>query len=275
MINILHHFVPNPIIFSLGAIQVRWYGLCLMLGIAASLWLGRTLARLCKISDEDYFDLAFWVILNGLIGARVYEIFLELPYYLANPLEIPAVWHGGLAIHGAIIGGAITVWYWAKKHSIRFWQLAAIVTTTLPLGQAIGRWGNYFNQELFGRPTDLPWGIPIEYRHRPVNFSTDAYFQPTFLYESIGSLIILGILIVFWKKCFKNPNIPWPKIITLTYIGLYSLLRFVTELIRIDATPTLFSLRWPAILSLILAISSLIWLIIVVQRSKTPPLEKK
>ena len=177
MLNFLHNFLPDPILFHWGFLTVHWYGVLVVAGIIAGLLLVLRLAKQFNIKSDEVYDLAFYLIIFSLLGARLYAVLLEWPYYLKNPGEIIAVWHGGLAIHGAIIGGLLTLVVYCRLASLRgrsgrkkqnFWQWADLIAVAIPLGQAIGRWGNYFNQELFGRPTSLPWGIPILRQNRPV-----------------------------------------------------------------------------------------------------------
>ncbi|PJA09828.1 prolipoprotein diacylglyceryl transferase [Candidatus Falkowbacteria bacterium CG_4_10_14_0_2_um_filter_41_15] len=266
MINWLHTFNPQPNLLSLGPVTIYWYGLFMVLAMIIGIITAIMIAKHYSISRDKIIDLSFYLIIGGLIGARVYEIFLELPYYLAQPLEIIKIWHGGLAIHGAILGGLVALWLFVKKNQdLNFWKLCAIVVPALTLGQAIGRWGNYFNQELFGRPTDLPWGIPIELLNRSNDFISANYFHPTFLYESIGSILIFGILILghylIIRKKKNNPSdekVAYFRSTVLIYIILYSILRFCLEFVRIDDTAMWGNVRWPQIISLFLIFISLI-----------------
>src|SRR3989344_5032392 len=200
MINFLHNFLPEPILFQFGFIRVYWYGALMVLAILVGLTLALKLAKIKKIVSDEVYNLGFYLIIFSLLGARIYSVFLDLPFYLKNPYEIIAVWHGGLAIHGAIIGGVLTllIYSWRKKQS--FWSWVDLFAVVLPLGQAIGRWGNYFNQELFGLPTNLPWGIPIALQNRPAQYLSSTYFHPTFLYESILNLINFSILLFLFYK---------------------------------------------------------------------------
>jgi phosphatidylglycerol:prolipoprotein diacylglycerol transferase len=258
MFSLLHNFLPQAILFNLGPITIYWYGLFIVTGIIFALGLTLLLANRFKINPETIWDLSFYLVLFGIIGARVYEIFLEFPYYFTHPNQIIKIWEGGLAIHGGIIAGFITLFIFVKKYKLNFWQLAAIFTPGLALGQSIGRFGNWFNQELFGLPTSLPWGIPIALENRPIEFISQSFFQPTFLYESLGSLLIASLLfILLWKQ---NNNLT-KKIamqISACYLALYAVLRFSLEFIKIDATPIIFNLRLPQITSLIFLIAAFI-----------------
>jgi len=261
MLNFLHTFNPSPVLISLGPINIYWYGVFIMLAVLTALTVAIYLAKLHGIKSETIIDLAVWLIVGGLIGARLYDVFLEWPYFSAHPTDAFKIWQGGLAIHGAIIGGLIALWLYAKKYQQNFWQLAAVIATVLPLGQAIGRWGNYFNQELFGYPTNLPWGIPIDLTHRPFEYLNFEYFQPTFLYESLGNLIIFIILFTLHikKVTTRLPDGQGYELRVTSYLLLYSLLRFATEFIRLDPAPIIFGLRFPQLISLLVIICCLIY----------------
>ncbi|MBN1778860.1 MAG: prolipoprotein diacylglyceryl transferase [Candidatus Buchananbacteria bacterium] len=249
MINFLHQFSPSSILVQIGPLSIHWYGLFIVLGIVAGLITVLKAAKYLKISTDEVYNLVFYLIIFSLIGARIYDIFLEWPYFISHPSEIIAVWHGGLAIHGAIIGGIATllVYVWKKKQS--FWRWADLLILGLPIGQALGRWGNYFNQELFGWPTSLPWGIYIKPENRPAEFASSNYFQPAFLYESILNFLNFLVLIFLFSKKAK-----W-KIkegsLALIYLINYSVIRIIMEFVRIDRTPVVFGWRIPILVSLV------------------------
>ncbi len=270
MIGFLHTFHPQPILISFGPVNIYWYGLFMVLAILTAIYVTLKLTGYNNIKKEIIIDLVFWLIIFGLIGARIYHIFLESPYYLANPLAILKVWQGGLAIHGAIIGGLIAILYFAKKYKHNFWQITALIAPGLVLAQAIGRWGNYFNQELFGLPTSLPWSIPIDMANRPLQYLQFSYFHPTFFYESLGNLLIFIILIILnllTIKSFRSittKNFQFSifnfQFILITYLISYSILRFFLEFLRIDPTPTVWGLRFPQLVSLIIIIICLFYI---------------
>ncbi len=266
MFSFLHSYLPDPIFLSVGPLSLRWYGLIMAISIAIAIVLTTILAKKKGIPKEDIIDAAFWAIIGGIIGARLYEIFLEWPYYIANPERMIRLWEGGLAIHGGIIGGglALLIFFWNRRKKL--WRMESLFLPGLALGQALGRWGNYFNQELFGRPTSLPWGIPIALENRPEAFTAFTYFHPTFLYESLGNLIIA---IVLWKYVSKRHFQPvWAIAI---YVLSYSVLRFSLEFIKIDRTPIWLGLRWPQIMSLIMAASGLLLLSLYHANQKNQP----
>ncbi len=264
MINFLHNFNPDPILFYWNGIKINWYGFLIVLGIVLGTLLAIKLAKYYQIPKELILDLAFWLIIGGILGARIYHVGLEFSYYLTHPLNIFKVWEGGLAIHGAVIGGIIVLLIFARfatglsgNFKKNFWLLSSIAAPALILAQAVGRWGNYFNQELFGRPTDLPWGIPIAETNRPIMYMGDQYFHPTFLYESLGNLLIFVILLGIHIYLIKKGKQNW-EVVVVSYLVLYSLLRFFTEFIRIDPTPMVAGLRFPQIMSLILIVLALL-----------------
>ena len=254
MINFLHTNIPNAIFFQIGPLTIHKYGLLMVCGMLLGIFLSIKLASYYNISKNIIVDSAFNLLFGGIIGARIYHVFLELPYYIAHPIDIFKIWNGGLAIHGAIIAGILITWHFTRKNNINLWTLLSIYAPALMLAQAIGRWGNYFNQELFGLPTNKPWGIPISSENRVSGFENFEYFHPTFLYESFGNFTIFIILIFLHFLIIKKIKKIKPLFIVLIYGFLYSILRFSLEFIRIDNTPELFSLRWPQIASILMVI---------------------
>lgn len=258
----IHYIIPTPIALQIGPLSIYWYGIIIAIAVMAILFVSLRNSKYFSISKEVISDSATWIIIGGIIGARLYEVFLNASYYIEHPLEIIAIWNGGLAVHGALFGGFVALLLFTHKKKINTWKLLAIFLSAVPLGQAIGRWGNWFNQELVGLPTSLPWGIPIDYLHRPVGFEDIIFFHPTFLYESLGSLIIFISLQLLLKNRFKA------KTIIASYLILYGLLRFSLEFIKIDPTPEAIGLRWPQIISLIFIITGSLLLIFPKPRQK-------
>lgn len=257
MINFLHTFVPNPVAFSVGLITVRWYGIFIVAGIISGLAVTKQLAKKFNFSADQVYDLAFYVIIFSLLGARIFSIFLDFNYYINNPFQMLAVWNGGLAIHGGIIGGALTIYFYAKKKNQNFWSWIDVAAPGLALGQAIGRFGNYFNQEIFGWPTSLPWGIPIELANRPAQFTDSIYFHPTFLYEAILNLINFAILLILFKTRIEKLK---AGTLALIYLINYSAIRILMEQLRTDSVPEIYGLRattWSAMIILVIAIIAL------------------
>ncbi|MBI4426212.1 MAG: prolipoprotein diacylglyceryl transferase [Candidatus Kerfeldbacteria bacterium] len=264
----LHTFQPPPVLARVGPFTIHWYGLFLSLGALAGYVVWLRLGRAYRLKSVQLETLFFLTVLAGFVGARLYHVLNEWPYYAARPTEILAIWNGGLAIHGALLAGLAVFMVYARRAKLSFPLLADIVVPAVALGQAIGRWGNYFNQELFGRPTALPWGIPIEIVKRPPELVTSEFFHPTFLYESIGSLLVFVILIFLHRRRLAGPE---PRgrvsygIIALIYFIAESLVRTVTELLRVDQVPLVAGVRLPLLVSILIA---LLAAVILVRRMK-------
>ncbi len=276
MINFLHTFTPTAVLVAWGPVTIYWYGLLMAVAMLAAIITASRLGRWYHLKAEVIMDLSFWLIVSGVIGARLYYIGLEWDYFSGNLGDMVKIWQGGLAIHGGIIVGLLVLWLFARFRKINFWLLAAAVVPALALGQAIGRWGNYFNQELFGLPTGAPWGIPIAAINRPAAYLQNNFFHPTFLYESIGTLLLFGFLVLAHYLAVKeNKNLTLnQRAITFAYLIFYSVLRFVLEEFRVDATPMVGPWRWPQVVSAVLALASLAILIYSAfqqkKKSKTP-----
>ena len=222
----------SPIIFEAGPFALRYYGLCIALGIAAGTWLtSRELAR--KGYDPALaLDALFFVVPLGFIGARAYHVATDYDLYAGDPFPgVFAVWNGGLGIYGAVIGGYIGVLIFARVRGISPLVFADAAAPGLILAQAIGRWGNYFNQELFGRPSNLPWAIEIAPDNRPAAFADATSFHPTFLYESIWDVLVC--LALLWVARRFADRLKDGDILLL-YVSLYSVGRFFVEALRVD-----------------------------------------
>ena len=181
-----HNYLPQAVIVNFGFLSIRWYGLIIVIAmLSASYLAGRFLLKRNILKRQDLEDLIFYTIVFGLIGARLGHIVFTWDYYRLYPWDIIKVWQGGLSIFGALFGGGLAVFVWARKKAINFWRLSDVVVPFVALSQAIGRWGNYFNQELYGRPSSLGWAIPISRPNRLAGFESFDYFHPTFFYESI------------------------------------------------------------------------------------------
>lgn len=263
MINFLHTYIPDSVLLQIGFLTIHWYGIFIVLGILAALFTAKQLGKKEGISADDIYSLSFYVIISGLVGARIYSVLLDLEYYFQHPTQIIAVWQGGLAIHGAIIGGVVAGAIYCVRKKLSLWKYADVVAPGIALGQAIGRWGNFFNQEIFGTPTNVPWGIPIEVQNRPLEYINATHFHPTFLYESILNLLNFVILILLfrWKKIK-------PGAVFAIYLLNYALIRIVMEQLRTDPAPILFSIRLPIVASFGLIIAVFVFLFITQLRHK-------
>lgn len=178
----------------LGPIRLRWYGLLIASAVLIGVALAQKIAQNKGLNPEIMSDLAIWLVIGAIPGARLYYVVFQWRYYQNNPGEILAIWHGGIAIHGAILGGMLATFIFCKVKKLSFWRLADTVAPSLILGQAIGRWGNFFNSEAFGAPTELPWKLLIPIGSRPAGLSAVEYYHPTFLYESLWNLGTFGLL---------------------------------------------------------------------------------
>lgn len=270
MFSLLHTFHPLPTFVAIGTLRIGWYGVWIAVGLVAGFLVVRKIAQshALKVDVVGVFLNTFVV---SFIGARLYHVLNEFPYYLDHPGEIIAVWHGGLALHGGIIAGFLYLLWYAKKNKHSIWALTDLLAPGLVLGQAIGRWGNYFNQELYGKPTSLPWGIPIDTGNRLPGFVQYTFFHPTFLYESLWNLIIFGVIWMLWqergqRKRSRSEN----GMITCVYLLLYSLGRGLFELVRIDATPILAGVRLPIIMSTLLCAAAVIGIVRLRQGKRLP-----
>jgi phosphatidylglycerol:prolipoprotein diacylglycerol transferase len=223
---------PSPTVFEAGPFALRYYGLFIALGIATATWLtGRELAR--KGYDPTLaLDSLFLVIPLGFIGARIYHVVTDYGLYADDPIPgVFEVWNGGLGIYGAVAGGFLGLLLFVWYRGVSPLVLADAAAPGVVLGQAIGRWGNYFNQELFGRPSDLPWAIRIAPENRPAEFAEAEAFHPTFLYEALWDVLVCLALLWIARR-FANRLRDGD--VMLLYVSLYSVGRFFVETLRVD-----------------------------------------
>lgn len=221
---------------------LAWYGVILMLGAVAGAWLAAREVKRRGGDPEVIWDLLIYLIVGGVIGARLWHVFTPPPssieqgyttvYYLTHWLDLINLRKGGLGIPGAVIGGAIALYFYTRKHKLSFAEWADIAAPALALGQAIGRWGNYINQELYGAPTDLPWKIFIDPAHRVSGFENFEYFHPLFLYESLWNLANMFLLLWLSRRFADRLK---PGDIILTYLVAYPIGRILLDFLRLDA----------------------------------------
>ena len=224
-------FTSPGVGFPIGPLNVRWYGLLIASAVLIGLTLAQRLAQSRQLSPDLVGDLLIWLIVGAIPGARLYYVLFQWPYYSQHPDQILAIWRGGIAIHGAIIGGTLAAILFSRVKRCSFWRLADIVAPSLILGQAIGRWGNFFNSEAFGSPTDLPWKLFIPEGRRPTGFESVGYYHPTFLYESLWNLMVFGLLMALFVKFPKAKR----GTLLLVYAIAYSTGRFWIEALRTDS----------------------------------------
>jgi phosphatidylglycerol---prolipoprotein diacylglyceryl transferase len=222
---------PGPIALQVGPFTLRWYGVLMAGAMALGLWLAHRDARRRGLDPDSLLKAAELALLGGLVGARLYYVAFNLDYYARFPAKIFAVWEGGLAIHGGVLGGILIGGGYAWLRSLPVRAYLDVAAPSLALGQALGRWGNFFNEEAFGTPTDLPWKLYISPNHRPLEYAQAEFFHPTFLYESLWDAGVFCLLI--WV--FRDRQARAPGALFLTYLGLYSIGRLFTEALRTDA----------------------------------------
>ncbi|NOZ04751.1 MAG: prolipoprotein diacylglyceryl transferase [Chloroflexi bacterium] len=232
----------NPIAFQIGPLVFRWYGLLIMIGALAGAYVTTLEARRHGDDPDHVWNALLVCLILGLVGARLYHVFsspqdsqIGLRYYLNHPAEIIAVWQGGLGIFGAITGGLLGLYLYTRYQKLSLLHWLDLAAPGLLLGQAIGRWGNFFNQELYGYPTTQPWGIPIDPAHRLPMFASlpiGTRFHPTFLYESLWNLMAFAILLFILHR-FANRLLTGDGF--LLYMILYPLGRIIVEQQRPDA----------------------------------------
>ncbi len=192
--------------YSIGPLSVHFYALCILLGMAAAVWLTMRRWKAKGLDPDVLWDIVFWAVIAGIIGARAYHVLITDPvgYFGpgADPMDALKIWEGGLGIMGGVLFGAGAAWLVSRKNGVPLWYFADAVAPSLLLAQGIGRWGNWFNQELFGKPTDLPWGLEIDPSsgNFPAGLPADTLFHPTFLYESLWNLAGVVILITLGRR---------------------------------------------------------------------------
>ncbi len=227
--------------FYIGTLFIHWYGVIIMFGALMAAVLSTREAKRRGHDPEIIWDVMPWLLLAGIIGARIWHILtppasmvelgITTQYYLTHPLDAINVRNGGLGIPGAVMGGALALWLYARSKKMAFGTWVDIIAPGLALAQAIGRWGNFVNQELYGAPTDLPWKLFIEPAKRLPEFMDKAYYHPMFLYESLWNLMSMAVLLVLGRKLkdklFRGD-------IFLVYLVLYPVGRFLLEFIRLD-----------------------------------------
>ncbi|TVU55740.1 MAG: prolipoprotein diacylglyceryl transferase [Arthrospira sp. PLM2.Bin9] len=253
---------PGPTILEVGPISIRWYGLLIASAVLIGVTLCQYLASRRHVNPELMGDLVIWLVIGAIPAARLYYVAFQWQNYANDPASIIAIWKGGIAIHGAIIGGMLAAVIFAKINQVSFWLLADLVAPALILGQAIGRWGNFFNSEAFGGPTDLPWKLYISPPYRPLGYQDYQYFHPTFLYESIWNFLVFGLLLtLFFRDLQQKPPLKLGTIF-LVYAIAYSSGRIWIEALRTDSL-MLGPFRIAQLISLggiLLGMAGLLWL---------------
>lgn len=265
--------IPSPTIndFQVGPLQIRFYALFIILGIILAIIVTAMRIKARGAKSGVAVDIAIWAVPFGIIGGRLFHVATHLNDYVGagkNPASIFYVWEGGLAIYGALLFGALGAWLGARASGVKLLAYADILVPGLLLAQGVGRWGNYFNSELFGTPTTLPWGLEIDSVNPawPVGLPAGTLMHPTFLYESIWCLV--GVALLLWVE--KRFNLQWGKLLAV-YLVYYSTGRAFIETLRLDPANVFLGLRtneWSAILGILLGLA-----LFFIQTRKHPGIE--
>lgn len=228
----------------IGTFKIYYYALIILAGVLLAAWLATRQAKKKGIDPDLVWDMLPWLLVAGIIGARVWHILtppasmveqgITTYYYLTHPLEMLNMRNGGLGIPGAVIGGAIALFIYARRHKVSFAMWVDIIAPGLALAQAVGRWGNFFNQEVYGAPTNLPWKLFIDPAHRLPEYADVAYYHPLFLYEFIYNLLNMAFLLWLGDRFAKKLR---TGDIFLTYLVIYPVGRFFLEYLRLDPSP--------------------------------------
>jgi len=262
----MYALIPSPSSsqISIGPATFHYYALCIIAGISVAIWLGRKRYVANGGLADDVSEAAIWAVPFGIIGGRIYHVITSPQQYFGsggNPVDALRIWQGGLGIWGAISIGAFGAFLYFRTHktSLSFLHFLDALAPGVVIAQAIGRVGNWFNQELFGKPTSLPWGLEIDLRNRPSGFENYLTFHPTFMYEAIWCLLVAFILIklpIFFRRIVKNQG----DVFAL-YVCGYTLGRLWIEALRIDDANYVLGLRLNIWVSFIVIASSVVYLI--------------
>ncbi len=256
--------IPSPSdgVWNLGPVPLRGYALSIIAGIVVAVWLGerRFVARGGRPGQVQ--DISLWAVPFGIVGGRIYHVLTDSERYFGegrDPVTALYLWQGGLGIWGAISFGALGAYIGARRQGVKFPPVADALAPGIVLAQAIGRWGNWFNQELFGRPTDLPWGLEIDAAHRPEGYASFDTFHPTYLYESVWDVGV-AVLVIWADRRFRLGH---GRAFAL-YVAAYCVGRAWIEMLRIDpvAADDVLGLRlnvWTSIVMFLLAVGFFVW----------------
>jgi prolipoprotein diacylglyceryl transferase len=253
-------FLPSPSrsLWHIGPVPVRAYPICVVLGIIVGLWIASRRYRWVGGRPGMILDIATVAIPVGLLGARLYSVLTDLGLYFAHGRDwtnIFRIWDGGLGIPGAVAGGALGAWVVCRRERARLAPVAGAVAPALAFAQSIGRWGNWFNQQLYGHPTTLPWAVEISPEHRLAGYVNFATFQPTFLYESLWDALV-GVTVIL---AARRLLLPGDRTFAL-YAGLYAFGRFWTEGLEINYSPHALGLRIDQVVMILILACSIVYL---------------
>ncbi len=261
---------PSDGTLQLGPLSIHAYGLMIALGVVAGVWLtGRRLEAASGGTTDDVSYMSVRGVVAGIIGARLYHVITDWSSFEDDLFKIVMIWKGGLGIPGGLIAGIAVGWWATKRRGVDPRLMAQAAAPAIPLAQAIGRWGNWFNQELFGRATTLPWGLEIDAENVPAGYAPGTLFHPTFLYESLWNFALAGALILIDKRFRIRP----PRLMAMFVVG-YGVGRFWVEGLRIDTADHVAGLRWNQWVALAAAVGGVAYLVLTRGRSDpTDPTE--
>jgi prolipoprotein diacylglyceryl transferase len=250
-------FIPAPPTngFHLGPLFFHFYGLCIAVGILLAFWLANRRWVQAGGRRGELEQPAIWAVVAGFLGGRLGYVATHTGDFRGRWLHVLYIWEGGLALYGGLTLGILTGLWVARRRGLPVLRALDAAIPAIPLAQAFGRWGNYFNQELFGTPTTLPWALEVDPEHRPEQYATAATFHPTFLYESLYNLAVVAVLIRVGATRRLRPGS-----LALLYLVLYGAGRFLLELLRTDTTYRLFGLSRNAYVSLAVVVGGSVWL---------------
>lgn len=270
----MKQLIPSPSLssFSVGPITIHFYALCIITGIATAIWIGRKRYANLGGNPDDVSEVAIWAVPFGIIGGRIYHVITSPSQYFGangNPIDALRIWEGGLGIWGAISLGAVGAYLYFRTHktSLNFRQLLDSLAPGVVVAQAIGRVGNYFNQEVFGKPTELPWGLEIDLANRPNGFESYSTFHPTFLYELLWCLVV-AVLLIKLPGFLKQVTSKQGDVFALYILG-YTAGRVWIETLRIDEANLILGLRLNIWVSFIVLITASAYLIASKRRGNT------
>ena len=261
-------YIPSPAhgTIGIGPLELHAYGLMLAIGVLVAATIAdRRWRQAGHANSKAIAELAVPVVICGVIGARVYHLFTGYKWSEGGIAGAFEIWKGGLSIWGAVGGGLIAVVFLARRRHLDTLALLDAMGPAVVVAQAIGRWGNWFNQELFGRPSKLPWALEIDPAHRPAGYELVKTFQPTFLYESIWCLIVFATII--WLE--RNRGLVKGQAFAL-YVAMYTFGRIFFEWLRVDPASKIFGIRFNLLLSAALCVGSSIWFIRLGRRKDSP-----
>lgn len=260
----------HDIAFNLFGISVYWYGIIMAIGMFFALVCANRLfnRKHPELKQDIILEFAPLIIICGIVCARLYFCILNSQYYFAHPFEILDIREGGLSIHGGIIGGILSMLFIVKKYHLNFFSVIDPVACSTFLGQAIGRWGNYFNSEAYGFPVaNQNWGLYIPQGKRIAQFSQYELFHPTFLYESILDFLAFIVLVILYKKISKE----YKGFVFFGYLTIYAVIRFFIEKIRIDSALNIGSVPVAQVVSVILFVIGIFGIIFIIKSNAKNP----